>query len=118
MDIGAILCRTQKPLCRSCPLQKTCVWRAEGRTPSPGPRAKEHFEGSRRQVRGKVVDQLRRAAKKGITVKDLYGKLHPAGGGSADEMTEILIRLEEEGLVRLTPSARRGGARGIIRLPG
>lgn len=118
MDIGATLCRGQKPLCKSCPLRKTCAWRARGhQAPRPAPKRKERFEGSRRQARGRVVDQLRRAAKRGITVKELFARLHPAGDGDAYEMTGILVRLEEEGLVRLSPSARRGAPRGIVRLP-
>ncbi len=40
MDLGATLCTTKKPRCEACPVQATCVARAEGRVhllPTPRP---------------------------------------------------------------------------------
>ncbi|MCA1833193.1 MAG: A/G-specific adenine glycosylase [Actinomycetota bacterium] len=118
MDVGATLCRSASPLCGTCPMRRSCSWRMKGRTSSTPPRKKgERFEGSRRQARGRVIDHLRLAVEKGITVKDLFTKLHPDGGGDASQFTEILLRLSDEGLLQLTPSARGGHPRGIVRLP-
>lgn len=121
MDIGAMVCRSAKPLCAKCPLKTSCVYRAKGRhtaAPTRLAKASEPFEGSRRQARGTIVDHLRRAARKGITVGELAKRMSPEGNGAdATRLVEILTKLETEGLAELTDGARKGSARGIVRLP-
>ena len=120
MDIGATVCRVSKPLCASCPLRTACAYRAKGRNrtaPVRAPKKEERFEGSRRQRRGSIVDHLRRAARKGITVSELSRLMHPAGDGDPALLRELLAKLEQEGLAELSPAARKGSARGIVRLP-
>jgi hypothetical protein len=86
---------------------------------APRLRVSERFEGSRRQARGAIVDHLRRAARKGITVGELARKMDPHGNaGDAARLAEILTKLESEGLAELSPAAREGSARGVVRLPG
>ncbi|MGH2795007.1 MAG: hypothetical protein ACRDKG_11970, partial [Actinomycetota bacterium] len=120
MDIGAMVCRVSNPLCAKCPLRTTCAYRAKGRhrtAPVRAPKREERFEGSRRQKRGTIVDHLRRAARKGITVSELSRLMHPDGDGDPALLGEILAQLEKEGLAELTPAARKGSARGVVRLP-
>jgi A/G-specific adenine glycosylase len=121
MDIGAIVCRPEHPLCSQCPLARACVYRANGLNRKPrarGATRSEPFEGSRRQMRGGIVDQLRKAARKGISLATLAERLHPNGNDrDLTWLVEILERLEEEGLADLTPGARRGSPRGLVRLP-
>jgi len=120
MDVGAMLCRVAKPLCPKCPLRVTCVYHAKGRhrqAPARTRRASEPFEGSRRQARGTIVDHLRRAARKGITVGELHRQMHPEGDGDPAVLVAILTKLESEGLAELSPAARAGSARGLVRLP-
>lgn len=130
MDLGAMVCRVSTPLCAQCPLARVCAYKAAGRNRGAAARTaaaraaaaratkpKERFEGSRRQVRGGIVEHLRRAARKGVTLAALDAKMHPNGGGSIDDLVEVLLRLEQEGLAELTPGARRGSPRGIVRLP-
>ena len=117
MDIGAMFCRSEKPLCAKCPLQPACAYRAKGRHRKPPVRAarqQERFEGSRRQARGSIVDHLRRAARKGITVSELAKQME----GDPAALTELLVKLEKEGLAELSPAARTGSPRGLVRLPG
>lgn len=66
MELGATVCRTT-PDCGACPVRSTCAWVAAGR---PEPEAHEvaaakrrvqKFEGTDRQVRGKLLDVLRAA---------------------------------------------------------
>jgi A/G-specific adenine glycosylase len=119
MDVGAMVCRVTRPLCPACPLRAGCRYRAAGRdkTARPRPRPKgEPFEGSRRQRRGAIVDHLRRAARKGITISELTSLMGP-DGAQGDRLVEILLRLEGEGLAELSPGARRGSPRGLVRLP-
>lgn len=121
MDIGAMVCRSSKPLCAKCPLKSSCVYYAKGRhkaAPARAARTPEPYEGSRRQARGSIVDHLRKAARKGVTVGELAGRMDPDGNGAdAGRLVEILTKLEAEGLAELSDGARKGSARGIVRLP-
>lgn len=120
MDVGAMLCRVAKPICAKCPLRTTCVYRTKGRhrtAPVRAEKREERFEGSRRQKRGTIVDHLRRAARKGITISELSHLMHPDGDSDPAVLVELLTKLEKEGLAELTPGARKGSARGIVRLP-
>jgi A/G-specific adenine glycosylase len=120
MDVGAMVCRVTKPLCPSCPLRLVCLYRARGRHRRPPARAvrvAEPFEGSRRQARGSVVEHLRRAARRGLTLGQLAREMRHGDDRDLGWLVEILVRLEEEGLAELTPAARRGSPRGVVRLP-
>jgi A/G-specific adenine glycosylase len=120
MDIGAMVCRSTKPVCAKCPLRSTCVYHAKGRhraAPARAKRSGEPFEGSRRQARGTIVDHLRRAARKGITLGELARRMDPDGGTDPGRLVELLAKLESEGLAELSAGARKGSPRGIVRLP-
>src|SRR5579864_5846323 len=54
MDLGATLCRAERPLCLVCPLLGECG----GPAPMPK-RSQGRFKGSRRYLRGRIVDVLR-----------------------------------------------------------
>lgn len=65
MELGALVCTATQPACGSCPLADSCAWLAAG---SPPPTAEElagkkvqKFEGTDRQVRGKIMKVLREA---------------------------------------------------------
>jgi len=121
MDIGAMVCRLSKPLCPTCPLRAECAYHAKGRhhaPPARPSRSSEPYEGSRRQARGTIVDHLRRAARTGVTIGELARRMDPDGNGTdLHRLVEILAKLESEGLAELTPGARNGSARGLVRLP-
>ena len=55
MDLGATLCRVQKPMCLVCPLMGVC----DGPTPLPRKRPQGDFRSSTRYVRGRVIEALR-----------------------------------------------------------
>jgi A/G-specific adenine glycosylase len=63
LDLGAQFC-TSTPKCASCPVARACKWNLEG-GPDPAPRsagvskAQSKFQGSDRQVRGRVLAALR-----------------------------------------------------------
>lgn len=121
MDVGSLVCRSDRPLCAKCPLRSVCLYHAAGLDRKPRRRTghpTEPFEGSRRQARGSIVDHLRRAARKGIFLAELARRLHPdARDRDLGWLVEILERLEQEGLAELTPAARKGSPRGLVRLP-
>jgi A/G-specific adenine glycosylase len=63
LDLGAQFCRST-PLCSSCPVRRACRWILEGgEDPAPGSagvsRPQSRFEGSDRQVRGRIIAVLR-----------------------------------------------------------
>lgn len=65
MELGALVCTASSPACGECPLRDDCAWLAAG---SPAPTADElarrkvqKFEGTDRQVRGKIMKVLREA---------------------------------------------------------
>ena len=61
MELGAIVCTARSPKCGECPLIDSCAWRAAGYPAFEGVRRpiQKKFEGSDRQVRGKIMAELR-----------------------------------------------------------
>ena len=63
LDLGAQFCRST-PRCHECPVQRVCRWRVEGgEDPAPQSagvsRRQSAFEGSTRQLRGRLLAALR-----------------------------------------------------------
>jgi A/G-specific adenine glycosylase len=62
MELGAVICTARAPRCAVCPLRSQCAWLGAGSPPYDGPRrAGQRFEGTDRQVRGRLLDVLRTA---------------------------------------------------------
>jgi len=63
MELGALLCTPRSPDCEHCPIRDACAWRAAGYPADAAPRrpAQARFEGSDRQLRGRVMAVLREA---------------------------------------------------------
>lgn len=61
MELGALVCTARAPRCEACPVAQLCRWRQAGYPPYAGPRAasQPRFEGSDRQVRGRIMRELR-----------------------------------------------------------
>ncbi len=64
MELGALVCTKRVPRCGDCPVADWCDWRGEGDDPAVGSAAvsvpQARFDGSDRQLRGRLVDALRR----------------------------------------------------------
>lgn len=65
MELGALICTATNPACDTCPLLDDCAWVASG-CPAPteeelARRKVQKFEGTDRQVRGKIMKVLRDA---------------------------------------------------------
>ncbi|MEA2566951.1 MAG: A/G-specific adenine glycosylase [Actinomycetota bacterium] len=98
MDLGREVCRPE-PLCAACPLRRGCRFRtapAEGGRPG---RAVAPFEGSMRQLRGRIVDAVREAPS--VTVAGVAARWSEP----EDRVAAAVAALASEGLVR----AGRGG---------
>ncbi|GAA1250670.1 A/G-specific adenine glycosylase [Kitasatospora nipponensis] len=60
MELGALVCTARGPECGTCPLRRHCAWQQAGRPPHQGPaRRGQSYEGTDRQVRGKLLAVLR-----------------------------------------------------------
>jgi A/G-specific adenine glycosylase len=74
MELGAIVCVARSPRCDACPLIGRCAWRRAGYPTYDGPRkaVQKKYEGSDRQVRGRILAELR-AAHMPVTAAELEG---------------------------------------------
>lgn len=62
MELGALVCTARTPVCANCPLAEQCAWNLAGRPAHDGPARKaQGYEGTDRQVRGRLMAILRAA---------------------------------------------------------
>ncbi|MCL4127843.1 UNVERIFIED_CONTAM: hypothetical protein GTU68_037321 [Idotea baltica] len=96
-DFAVAVCHKRAPLCASCPLHEACIWRGTGPDPatnSAGVSTKQsRFDGSERQVRGRIVNALRSSP---VNVRDLERFGRP--GDSATDLERIVESLIGDGL--------------------
>lgn len=61
MEIGALVCTARAPRCAECPLAASCAWLLAGRPQAEAPPARRQprFAGSDRQLRGRILAELR-----------------------------------------------------------
>jgi A/G-specific adenine glycosylase len=63
MELGALVCTARTPACASCPIAGQCAWRLAGKPAYDGPpRRGQTYEGTDRQVRGRLLAVLRDSA--------------------------------------------------------
>ncbi|RAV34971.1 A/G-specific adenine glycosylase [Corynebacterium heidelbergense] len=77
MELGALVCTARSPRCEQCPVQHVCEWVRRGK-PLPtesevaSARARvQRFEGTDRQVRGKIMRLLRESADGAATAAEV-----------------------------------------------
>jgi A/G-specific adenine glycosylase len=106
MDVGARHCRP-RPVCRGCPLELSCRWRALGAAAPPSrPRAQAPFATSDRRWRGAVVRVLA-GAPGGLDPAALAEAVDAAAADRPAGWFEgLLAGLESEGLVAAGPDGR------------
>jgi A/G-specific adenine glycosylase len=108
MDLGREICRPV-PRCHECPLSGSCRSRRRGRTPRGRTRGGPRFEGSTRQLRGRVVAALAEGPR-------TLGSLAARTGQPAELLAVRLSRLVADGLVEASPAALAGARHGRVRL--
>jgi A/G-specific adenine glycosylase len=113
MDLGREVCRPV-PRCGSCPIARTCAARRAGRVPAARqPRRQmgaDAFEGSSRQLRGRIVSVLREHGR--TTVGAIAARLDLP----TDRLAGALAGLRADGLVAAGPAAVAGRPRGRVAL--
>ena len=111
MDLGRERCRPA-PRCEGCPLAEWCRFRLAGRRASAGRGQRSgRFEGSNRQVRGRVVAGLLKGGSATL------GSLAASARLPLGRMTGVVEGLVADGLVAAGPAALAGRAGGRVRLP-
>lgn len=111
MDLGHEICRPN-PRCESCPIAVSCAFLRSGRRPRSETRRQSAFEGSTRQLRGRVVSALRDRSSVSV------GELARATGEPIERIAKVAVGLVTDGLVRAGPAALAGRSRGLLRLAG
>jgi A/G-specific adenine glycosylase len=110
MDLGRVACRPV-PRCSECPIASGCRFRPADRLPgAPSPRQGK-FEGSFRQIRGRVLAKLR---ERGVAS---FHTLVRESGGPRDRVLAAVQALAADGLVEAGPGALAGRPGGRVRLP-
>jgi A/G-specific adenine glycosylase len=101
MELGALICTARSPLCTHCPVATSCAWRLAGYPAYDGPTARpQKFEGTDRQVRGKLMAVVREAAKPvGRAQLDLIWH-------DASQRDRALHSLVTDGLLEVTKNGR------------
>jgi len=59
MEFGALVCTARTPSCSDCPVMDTCAWTAAGQPAGDSARRQPRYEGSDREVRGRLLQVLR-----------------------------------------------------------
>jgi A/G-specific adenine glycosylase len=101
MELGALVCVSRGPRCASCPLATSCRWLAAG-APSAEEagvrtRRSQGYEGTDRQVRGRLLAVLRDAETR-VTPAALDGTWP-----DAEQRERALASLLDDGLVIALP---------------
>ena len=93
MELGALVCTARGPDCAACPLVDRCAWVRAGRPAYDGPaRRGQAWEGTDRQVRGRILAVLRDAD--AVTRAEL-----DAAGAEPAQVDRCLDSLVSDGLV-------------------
>lgn len=95
MELGALVCTSQRPACETCPIADACAWRAAGYPPYEGKRAPRQasFAGSDRQARGTVLRALR-----GVDLPLTEAELAPLWP-DARQLERAIASLAADGLI-------------------
>jgi A/G-specific adenine glycosylase len=59
MEFGALVCTARAPSCSDCPVIDTCAWTSAGQPADDSARRQPRYEGSDREVRGRLLQVLR-----------------------------------------------------------
>lgn len=101
MELGALICTARNPRCEICPLSRYCSWRMEGYPEdlSEPVIKKNTWQGSMRQCRGEILQQLRDCL-------DLEG-VKNFKWSDQSQLERALLELEKEGFISLVKGRYR-----------
>jgi len=100
MELGAVVCTARAPRCGECPVAAWCEWRGAGypdNAPEKRPR-QAAFEGSDRQVRGRIMALLR-ASSTPVAVAETLAAAADGGVREPEQPRRAYDSLVSDGLV-------------------
>src|SRR5262249_42965749 len=101
MELGQVVSTARAPRCPACPMATGCAWRLAGSPPYQGPtRTPQRLAGPDRQVRGLLLDVLRRQPGP-VTVELLDAAWH-----DHTQRARALDGLVTDGLIDPLPDGR------------
>ncbi len=101
MELGALVCTARAPRCGACPLLGRCAWQRAGAPVHDGPpRRGQPFEGTDRQVRGRVLALLR-AGDAAVDERELAAAVPDADLRDPDQRRRCVAALVRDGLLEL-----------------
>jgi A/G-specific adenine glycosylase len=101
MELGALVCTAAAPRCAGCPIADRCAWRRAGSPAYTGPTVRpQRFEGTDRQVRGRLMAVLRDSA------EPVSGARLDRAWPDAPQRSRALDSLVVDGLVDPLPDGR------------
>lgn len=112
MELGALVCTAKNPLCAHCPVADDCAFLAAG-LPGLGERRtrpRQRFQGTDRQVRGIVLDALRKASAASEGASVLERATLESLWKDHVQLDRCVASLDEDGLIEIEPD-------GSLRLP-
>jgi A/G-specific adenine glycosylase len=109
MDLGRDVCRPV-PRCDGCPLRTSCRYRGRGIRPRPSRTQARRFEGSTRQLRGRIVQELLSRPSRSLR------SIASVTGDPPDRVAMAVRALASDGLVLAGPAALAGRPAGRVRL--
>ncbi|MGY5763612.1 A/G-specific adenine glycosylase [Brachybacterium sp. DNPG3] len=94
MELGALVCTARSPRCEQCPLGplalRACAWHAAGRpVDEDAPRRAQPFEGTDRQMRGRIMAVLRA---EGSTARSALESLDPGDPVKVERCVRSLVQ--------------------------
>ncbi len=102
MELGALVCTARAPRCDECPVSSMCAWFAGGRRGlDEAPRRTQAWQGTDRQVRGRILALLRTT--EGPVMVEGRSVLEDVEPGQVDQCLASLVL---DGLVALVDADR------------
>lgn len=112
MELGALICTARSPRCEICPVRPDCAWVAAGSPEHEGPPPRvQAWEGTDRQVRGRIMALLRAAS--GPVTAEQVDETWP----DTEQRKRCVASLLEDGLIEETEPASPPRDRPSYRLP-
>jgi len=105
LDLGATVCTARAPRCDACPIAHACAWHGAGhgepdpaRTTAGTSRPQARFEGSDRQLRGRILAALRTGPVRLTELAALVGGTEPEPEPERERVRAVAEGLVADGL--------------------
>lgn len=100
MEFGAVVCTARNPLCSQCIVASQCAWKLSGYPASNAAKKTQKFEGTDRQVRGRMMKILKDSNK--AVDKTAFAECSV----DAKQRSRALDSLITDGLIEVTRSGK------------